>query len=179
MNYYHYYHYRSYISHDNIERVSEISASLFNLYTDPHIIIWCQQNQIIANNLTNILNPRDRYFQRFMDSVTSQRIDPTRIILTTDIQIYQQIFPNNLTSFITFMKFVLGLTYLLDPSRHWNLKHLEDVYPFIGITYFIYNKIDHSPLLNDNKEVKELILRDIRNLWTMFFYRKTNSHTNL
>src|SRR5437762_1307645 len=106
-----YYHYRSYISHDNIERVSEISASLFNLYTDPHIINWCQQNQIIV---TNILNPRDRYFQRFMDSVTSQSIDPTRIILTTDIQIYQQIFPS-LTSFVTFMKFVLGLTYLLDP----------------------------------------------------------------
>jgi hypothetical protein len=75
------------------------------------------------------------------------------------------------------MKFVLGLTYLLlDQSR--NL-HLEGFYTFIGITYFVYNKIDHSSLLNFNLENKALILQDIRNLWSIFLFRKTDSHTNL
>src|SRR5687767_2906268 len=110
-----YNYYRTSIFYDNIDYISEIPANLFNIYTDPHIINWCQQNQII----TNILNPRDRDFKRFMDSVTSQSIDPNRMTLTDNIEIYQRIFPYNLTSFTKFMKFVLGLTYLLDPSRNW------------------------------------------------------------
>src|SRR3954470_14763725 len=100
-------HYRSTIYHDNIDRVAEISANFFNKYTAPHIIHWCQRNHIIANNLTNILNPKDRDFQRFIDAITDQNIDPTRITLTVNIKTYQNNFPNNLTSLVTFMKFVL------------------------------------------------------------------------
>ncbi|RIA94903.1 hypothetical protein C1645_817392 [Glomus cerebriforme] len=72
------------------------------------------------------------------------------------------------------MKFVLGLTYIL---IHLNPIHLEDFYPFIGITYFIYDKIYNSPLLNAYN--KGLILQDIRNLWSIFLFKKTNNHTNL
>jgi hypothetical protein len=173
--------YRSSISHDNIYNLSEISANFFNKYTDPHIKDWCQRNHIIANNSANILNPKNPDYQRFIDAVTRKSIDPAQIVLTTNIRTYQQIFPNNL-SFVKFMKFVLGVTYLLDPSKRLKLTRLEDIYPFIGITYFMYNKIDHSTLLNANPDNRALILQvlqDIRNLWTMFFYRKTNSHSNL
>ncbi|CAB5382456.1 uncharacterized protein OCT59_003665 [Rhizophagus irregularis] len=167
------YSYRSSIYHDNIDNVSEILSNLFNTYMDPHIVNWCRHGNIINNNTTNVLNPRDRNFQRFVDAVTNQNIDPTKIILTDNAQIYQQIFLNNFTSLVTFMKFVLGITYLL---RNSNIVYLEDVYPFIGITYFIYNKIYNSQLLLNNKS---LILQDIRNLWSIFLFRKANSHTNL
>ncbi|GET01036.1 hypothetical protein GLOIN_2v1773380 [Rhizophagus clarus] len=171
---------RTSIYHDNIDNVSEILARFFNKYTDPHIIHWCLNKNIIDNKATNaneILKPKDRNFQRFVDAVTSQNVDPTRIILTSNTQTYQHIFPNDRVAFVTFMKFVLGLTYLLlYQSRNYNLK---DIYPFIGITYFMYNKIEHSSLLNSNPENKALILQDIRNLWSIFLLKKTNSHTNL
>jgi hypothetical protein len=167
---------RTSIYHDNIDNVSEILAKFFNKYTNYHIINWCLKKNII-NNTNEILRPKDRNFQRFVDAVTSRIVDPTQIILISDVRTYQQIFPNGCTTLVTFMKFVLGLTYLLlDQTR--NL-HLEGFYPFIGITYFVYNKIDHSSLLNSNLNNKALILQDIRNLWSIFLFRKTNSHTNL
>ena len=166
-------HYRFTIYYDNIDHVSEISAKFFNKYMEPRIIDWCRNN-----NLTNILNPKVREFQRFIDAITSQNIDPTKITLTVNVQNYQQIFPDNLMSLVTFMKFVFGLTYLLDPFRRLYLAYIEGVYPFIGITYFVYNKIDRSSLITDPNN-KALILQDIRNLWTMFFFRKTDSHANL
>ncbi|PKC03430.1 hypothetical protein RhiirA5_503438 [Rhizophagus irregularis] len=165
---------RSSIYYDNIDNVSEILANFFNRYMDPHILNWCRRENVINNNTTNVLKPNDRNFQRFVDAVTSQNIDPTKHTLTENIQIYQQIFPNNFTSLITFMKFVLGISYLL---RNSNVIHLEDVYSFIGITYFFYSKINNSQLLSNN--TKSLILQDIRNLWSIFLFRKANSHTNL
>src|SRR3954463_3380154 len=118
---------RTSIYHDNIDNVSEILARFFNKYTDPHIIHWCLNNNIINNNANanNILMSKDRNFQRFVDAVTSQDVDPTQITLTNNIQTYQQIFPNDRTTFVTFMKFILGLTYLLleQPINF----HLEDV----------------------------------------------------
>ncbi|RIA94273.1 hypothetical protein C1645_818263 [Glomus cerebriforme] len=152
---------RTAIYYDNIDNISEILANLFNKYTHPYIINWCQHKNIVDNNATNILRPKDR---KFVDAVTSQNINITQITLATDTQqmyqMYQQIFSDGHTSLLTFMKFVLGLTYLLT-----NLKttHLEDFYPFIGITYFIYSKIERSSLMNDNN--KGFILQDIRNLW--------------
>ncbi|GBB89249.1 hypothetical protein RclHR1_15930001 [Rhizophagus clarus] len=170
---------RTSIYYDNIDNVSEILAKFFNNYTDPLIIEWClNQNIIDINNVTNnILIAKDRNFQRFVDAVTNQDVDPAQITPTSSVQIYQRIFPNDRTALTTFMKFVLGLTYLLlDKSE--NL-HIEDIYPFIGITYFVYNKLDHSSLLNSNPENKALILQDIRNLWSIFLLKKTKSHTNL
>ena len=128
---------------------------------------------IISNDTTNVLRPKDRNFQRFVDLVTSQKIDPKELTLTDNIQTYQQNFPNNFISLATFMKFVLGVTHLL---RDFNVIHLEDVYPFIGITYFVYDKIDSSSSRLSNKS---LILRDIRILWSIFLFRKANSHSNL
>ncbi|PKK73005.1 hypothetical protein RhiirC2_847975 [Rhizophagus irregularis] len=142
------YSFRTSIYHDNIDNVSEILANFFNRYMDPHIFNWCQRENVINNNMTNVLKPNDRNFQRFVDAVTSQNIDPTKHTLTENIQIYQQIFPNNFTSLVTFMKFVLGISYLL---RNSNVIHLEDVYSFIGITYFVYSKINNSQLLINNK----------------------------
>ncbi|GBC05295.1 hypothetical protein RclHR1_06160006 [Rhizophagus clarus] len=162
---------RTSIYHDNIDNISEILANFFNLY------IMNLHEDVINNNATNaFLKPKDRNFQRFVDAVTSRNIDPTNLALTYNIQTYQQIFPNNLTSHVTFMKFVLGITYLL---RNSSVEHLEDVYPFIGITYFVYNKIENSPLLDSNLDNKSLILQDIRNLWSIFLFRKTPSHSNL
>ncbi|GET01039.1 hypothetical protein GLOIN_2v1773379 [Rhizophagus clarus] len=167
---------RTSIYHDNIENVSEILANFFNKYTHSHIMNW-YFNKNIINNTNEVLRPKDRNFQRFVDAVTSQDVDPTQITLISDVQTYQQMFPNNCTTLVTFMKFVLGLTYLLlDPPRDL---HLEGFYPFIGITYYMYNKINHSSLLNSNLNNKALILQDIRNLWSIFLFRKTNSHTNL
>jgi hypothetical protein len=170
---------RTSIYYDNIDNVSEILAKFFNKYIDSHIINWCLSKNIIGtNNVTNnLLKPKDRNFQRFVDAVTSRNVDPTQITLTSNVQIYQQIFPNDRTTLVTFMKFVLGLTYLL-LDKSGNL-HVEDIFPFIGITYFMYNKIEHSSLLNYNLNNKALILRDIRNLWSIILLRKTNSHTNL
>jgi hypothetical protein len=168
---------RTSIYYDNIDNVSEILAKFFNKYTDSHIKEWCLNKNIINNITNNILRSKDRNFQRFVDAVTSQDIDPTQITITSNVQTYQQIFPNDCATLVTFMKFVLGLTYLL-LDKSGNLS-VEDIYPFIGITYFIYNKIDHSSLLNSDLNNKELILRDIRNLWSIFLLRKTNSHTNL
>ncbi|CAB4407930.1 unnamed protein product [Rhizophagus irregularis] len=126
---------------------------------------------------TKFLRSKDRNFQRFVDAVTSQDIDPSIITITLmSIQKYQEIFLNDSMILVNFMKFVLGLTYLLDQPRNFKL---EDVYPFIGITYFVYDKIDNSSLLNLNLKNKALILRDIRNLWSIFLFRRTNSHTNL
>ncbi|GBC06712.1 hypothetical protein RclHR1_00700011 [Rhizophagus clarus] len=142
---------------------------------DPHILNWCQRENVINNTTTNILNPRDRNFQRFVDAVTNQNIDPMKLTITDNIQIYQQIFSNNFTSLATFMKFVLGVTYLL---RNCYVDYLEDIYPFIGITYFVYSRIGNSSLFNSNLD-KSLILQDIRNLWTIFLFRKTASHSNL
>jgi hypothetical protein len=169
---------RTSIYHDNIDNISSILANFFNKYTNSHIIEWCLNKNIINNITNNILRPKDRNFQRFVDAVTSQDIDdPTQITITSNVQAYTQIFPNGCTTLVTFMKYVLGLTYLLlDQSR--NL-HLEGFYPFIGITYFVYSKIDQSSLLNSNLNNKALILQDIRNLWSIFLFRKTNSHTNL
>ena len=107
---------------------------------------------------------------------TSRNIDPTELTLTDNVQKYQQIFRNEHTELVKFMKFVLGLSYLL-LEQTGNLR-VEDVYPFIGITYFIYDKLNHSTLL-DAVKGKTIILRDIRNLWSIFLFRKTNSHTNL
>jgi hypothetical protein len=167
---------RTSIYHDNIDNLSDILARFFNKYTDPHILDWCLKKNIIKNT-NEILRSKDANFQRFVDAVTSQDFDPTQIILTSNVQIYQQMFPNDRMTLVTFMKFVLGLTYLLlDQSINFNL---EDVYSFIGITYFMYNKIDRSLLLNSKLNNKNLILRDIRNLWSIFLFRKTNSHTNL
>src|SRR5947207_3250229 len=106
---------RTFIYHDNIENVSEILANLFNKYTDPHIIDWCLNKNIIDNNnVTNdILRSKDSNFQRFVDAVSSQNFDPTQITLTSNVQTYNQIFPNDRTTLVTFMKFVLGLSYLL------------------------------------------------------------------
>ena len=171
--------YRSSIFHDNIDHVSERVADFFNKYTDPLIINWCQRESVIDNTTTLLLKPNDVNFQIFIDAVTCQSVIPTKITLTAHVLIYEQIFPRNHTPLITFMKFVLGMTYLLDQPENLNLTHLEDVYPFIGITYFVYDKINNSPLLNANPNNKALILRDIRNLWTIFLLRKTNSHTNL
>ncbi|CAB4388446.1 unnamed protein product [Rhizophagus irregularis] len=165
--------YRSSIYHDNIDNVSEILANFFNKYMDPHILNWCRSKNVINNNTTNVLKPNDRNFQRFVDAVTSQNIDPTKLTLTNNIQIYKQMFSNNFTSLVTFMKFVLGISYLLKNSDEI---HLEDIYSFIGITYFVYSKIENSQLLINNKS---LILQDIRNLWSIFLFRKTNSHSNL
>ncbi|GBC06711.1 hypothetical protein RclHR1_00700010 [Rhizophagus clarus] len=166
------YNYRSSISHDNIDNVSEILANFFNRYMDPHITNWCRRENVININALNVLRPKDRNFQRFVDAVTSQNIDPTKLTLTDSIQIYQQIFPKNFTSLVTFMKFVLGTTYLLKNS---NEIQLEDVYSFIGITYLFYNKIYNSQLFNN----KSIILQDIRNLWSIFLFKKANSHSNL
>ncbi|CAB4383827.1 unnamed protein product [Rhizophagus irregularis] len=170
---------RTSIYYDNIDNVSEILAKFFNRYTDSHILEWCLNKNIIdINNIkNNILRPKDRNFQRFIDAVTNRNVDPTQITPTSNVQIYQKIFPDDRTTLVTFMKFILGLTYLL-LDKSGNL-HVEDIYPFIGITYFIYNKIEHSSLLNSNPNNKALILRDIRNLWSIFLFRKTNSHTNL
>ncbi|GBC06715.1 hypothetical protein RclHR1_00700014 [Rhizophagus clarus] len=165
--------YRTSIYHDNINNISEILANFFNLY------IMNLHEDVINNNnnITNVfLKPKDRNFQRFVDAVTSRNIDPTNLVLTYNIQTYQQIFPNNLTSLVTFMKFVLGITYLL---RNSYVEYLEDVYPFIGITYFVYNKIENSPLLDSNPNNKSHILQDIRNLWSIFLFKKTTSHSNL
>ncbi|RIA88816.1 hypothetical protein C1645_825747 [Glomus cerebriforme] len=168
----HYQYYRSSISYDNITNLSNILANLLNKYADYKIIYWCQQNHVIAKESTNILNPQDQDFQRFVDAVTDWNIvpnHPTEITLVSNFQDYQQFLPNEL---INFMKFILGLTYLLD-----NLEYPEDVYPFIGITYFVYNKLDQSSFLNPN--IKALILQDIRNLWTKLIFKKTESHINL
>lgn len=162
--------YRTSIYHDNIDNVSEILANFFNLY------IMSLHENVVNNIMTIFLKPKDRNFQKFVDAITSQNIDPTKLALTYNIQTYQQIFSNNLTSLATFMKFVLGITYLL---RNFYVDHLEDIYPFIGITYFVYSKIENSPLLNSNLDYKSLILQDIRNLWIIFLFRKTNSHANL
>ncbi|GBC37353.1 uncharacterized protein OCT59_003412 [Rhizophagus irregularis] len=169
---------RTSIYHDNIDNVSEILANFFNKYTHPRIIDWCLTKNIIVDNNTNeVLRPKDYNFQRFVDAITSRDLDPTQITLISDVQTYEQIFPNDSMILVTFMKFVLGLTYLiLDQPRNFKL---EDVYPFIGITYFVYDKINNSSLLNSNLKNKALILRDIRNLWSIFLLRKTNSHTNL
>lgn len=167
------YYYRSSISYDNIDNVSEILANFFNNYMDPHITNWYLRENVININTSNVLRSKDRNFQRFVDEVTSQNIDPTKLTLTDNIQKYEQIFPNNFTSLLTFMKFVLGLTYLL---KDFNTIQLEDVYSFIGITYLFYSKIYNSKLLSDNKS---LILQDIRNLWSIFLFRKANSHSNL
>jgi hypothetical protein len=164
---------RSSIYHDNIDNVSEKLADLFNAYMNTNIINWCQRENVIDANTSNVLSPKDPDFRRFVDAITSQDVDPTKLTLTDNIQIYQQIFPNNFTSLVTFMKFVLGVTYLLRDS---NVAYLEDVYPFIGITYFVYSKIYNSQSLPDNKSI---ILQDIRNLWSIFLFKKTNSHTNL
>ena len=169
-------YHRSSIHHDNINNVSEILANFFNKYMDPRIINWCLHKNIISNDTTNVLRAKDRNFQRFVDLVTSQKIDPKELILTDNIQTYQQIFPNNFISLATFMKFVLGVTHLL---RNFDVIHLEDVYPFIGITYFVYDKIDNSLLLNSKLNNKSIILQDIRNLWSIFLSRKANSHSNL
>ncbi|RGB30191.1 hypothetical protein C1646_765634 [Rhizophagus diaphanus] len=172
---------RTSIYHDNIDNVSEILTKVFNKYTHPRIIDWCLTKNIIVDNNTNeVLRPKDYNFQRFADAITSRDLDPTQIILISDVQTYEQIFPNDSMILITFMKFVLGLTYLIlvHPDQPGKFK-LEDVYPFIGITYFVYDKIDNSSLLNSNLKNKALILRDIRNLWSIFLFRKTNSHTNL
>ncbi|CAB5212292.1 hypothetical protein RhiirA5_428103 [Rhizophagus irregularis] len=168
---------RTSIYHDNIDNVSEILAKFFNKYTHPRIIDWCLNKKlIIDNNANEVLRSKDRNFQRFVDAVTSQDVDPS-IITLTSIQKYQEIFLNDSMILVTFMKFILGLTYLiLDQPRNFKL---EDVYPFIGITYFVYDKIDNSSLLNSNLKNKALILRDIRNLWSIFLFRKTNSHSNL
>ncbi|CAB4383825.1 unnamed protein product [Rhizophagus irregularis] len=164
---------RTSIYHDNIDNVSEILAKFFNKYTHPRIIDWCLNKKIIIdNNANEVLRSKDRNFQRFVDAVTSHDIDPS-IISLTSIQKYQEIFLNDSMILVTYMKFVLGLTYLLlDQPRNFKL---EDVYPFIGITYFVYDKIDNSSLLNSNLKNKALILRDIRNLWSIFLFRKTNS----
>ncbi|EXX59501.1 uncharacterized protein OCT59_003411 [Rhizophagus irregularis] len=169
---------RTSIYHDNIDNVSEILAKFFNKYTHSRIKDWCLTKNIIVDNNTNeVLRSKDYNFQRFVDAITSRDLDPTQITLISDVHTYEQFFPNDRTSLVAFMKFVLGLTYLLlDQSR--NL-HLEGFYPFIGITYFMYDKINHSSLLNSNLNNKSLILRDIRNLWSIFLSRKTNSHTNL
>lgn len=161
---------RSTIYHDNIDNVSGILADLFNKYMDPTILNWCRHKNI---DTTSVLNPKDPNFRKFVDAVTSRDIDPKLLTLTNNIEIYQQIFHNNFPSLTTFMKFVLGTTYLLKNS---NISYLKDVYPFIGITYFVYNKINTSRLLDDDKS---LILRDIRNLWSIFLYKKALSHTNL
>ncbi|RGB30192.1 hypothetical protein C1646_765635 [Rhizophagus diaphanus] len=170
---------RTSIYYDNIENVSRILAKFFNKYTHTRIKDWClSKNIIVDNNINEVLRPKDYNFQRFVDAITSRDLDPTQIILISDVQTYEQFFPNDRRSLVTFMKFVLGLTYLfvlLDQSR--NL-HLEGFYSFIGITYFMYDKINRSSLLNSNLN-KSLILRDIRNLWSIFLSRKTNSHTNL
>ncbi|RGB30194.1 hypothetical protein C1646_671888 [Rhizophagus diaphanus] len=173
---------RTSIYHDNIDNVSEILAKFLNKYIHPHIINWWLNKN--NNTTSEILISKDIYFQRFVDAVTSRDFDPTEIILTSNVRIYQQIFPDDdhddHMMLVTFMKFVLGLTYLLlDKSGNFGDFKLEDIYPFIGITYFVYNKIDHSSLLNFNYNNKALILRDIRNLWSIFLYKKTNSHTNL
>ncbi|GBC06574.1 hypothetical protein RclHR1_06930003 [Rhizophagus clarus] len=173
------YLYRSSISHDNIDNVSEILANFFNRYMeymDPQILNWCRCRNVINDNTKNILSSKDLNFQRFVDAITSQNINPTNLTLTDNIQAYQRIFPNNLTSIVTFMKFVLGITYLLN---NFNATYFEDVCPFIGITYFVYSNINHSPLLNSNLDDKSLILQDIRNLWSIFLFRKTTSHSNL
>jgi hypothetical protein len=167
------YLYRSSISHDNIDNLSEILANFFNRYMDPHIMNWCRRKNVINDNVSKVLNPKDRNFQRFVDAVTNQNIDLTSLTLTDNIETYQQIFPINFTSLVTFMKFVLGVTYLL---RNSDVVHIEDVYPFIGVTYFFYSKIYNSLLLLDNKSI---ILQDIRNLWSIFLFRKANSHANL
>ncbi|RGB35089.1 hypothetical protein C1646_759812 [Rhizophagus diaphanus] len=147
-------------------------ANLLNKYMDPTILNWCRHENIISDRIS-VLNPKDPNFRKFVDAVTSRDVDPELLTLTNNIEIYQQIFHNNFPSLVKFMKFVLGTTYLLKNS---NIPHLEDVYPFIGITYFIYNKIDTSRLLEANKS---LILRDIRNLWSIFLFKKASSHTNL
>ncbi|CAB4389442.1 unnamed protein product [Rhizophagus irregularis] len=165
-------HFRSAIYHDNIDNVSGILADLFNKYMDPIILNWCRHENIVSDT-TSVLNQNDRHFQKFVDAVTSQDIDPALLTLTDNIEIYQQIFHNNFPSLVMFMKFVLGITYFL---KNPNVLHLEDVYPFIGITYFVYSKINTSRLLDDSKS---LILRDIRNLWSIFLFRKALSHTNL
>ncbi|PKY41581.1 hypothetical protein RhiirA4_455185 [Rhizophagus irregularis] len=159
---------RTSIYYDNIDNVSEILAKFFNRYTDSHILEWCLNKNIIdINNIkNNILRPKDHNFQRFVDAVTNRNVDPTQITPTSNVQIYQKIFPDDRTTLVTFMKFILGLTYLL-LDKSGNL-HVEDIYPFIGITYFIYNKIEHSSLLNSNPNNKALILRDIRNLWNNY-----------
>ncbi|CAB4407928.1 unnamed protein product [Rhizophagus irregularis] len=168
---------RTSIYHDNIDNVSEILAKFFNKYTHSRIKYWClTKNIIVDNNTKEVLRPKDYNFQRFVDAITSRDLDPTQITLISDVQTYEQFFPNDRKSLVTFMKFVLGLTYLL-LDQSGNL-HLEGFYPFIGITYFMYDKINHSSLLNYNLN-KSLILRDIRNLWSIFLSRKTNSHTNL
>ncbi|CAB5216643.1 hypothetical protein RhiirA5_406322 [Rhizophagus irregularis] len=168
---------RTSIYHDNIDNVSEILAKFLNKYIDPHIINWWLNKN---NNTTSvILRSKDIYFQRFVDAVTSRDFDPTQIKLTSNVRIYQQIFPDDMM-LVNFMKFVLGLTHLLsDKSGNYGDFKLEEIYPFIGITYFVYNKIDHSSLLNFNYKNKAIILQDIRNLWSIFLYKKTNSHTNL
>src|SRR6266498_277968 len=111
---------RSSIYHDNINNVSRISANFFNRYTHQHIIYWCQLNHIIANNSMNILNPQSRDFQRFIDAVTSQNVDPTQITLIPNIQTYQQNLSVLSVNLKTFMEFVLGLTYLLVPEKFPN-----------------------------------------------------------
>src|SRR5262249_13239943 len=115
---------RTFIFHDNIYYVSEILANFLNKYTDPPIITLCINKNII-NGVTKILNPKDWDFQRFVDAVTSQNIDLTELTLTNNVQIYQQIFPNDRTELVKFMKFILGLSYLLiEPTE--NLR-VEDV----------------------------------------------------
>ncbi|CAB5109361.1 unnamed protein product [Rhizophagus irregularis] len=171
-------YFRSTIYHDNIYNVSGILADLFNKYMDPTILNWCRHENI---DTTSVLNPKDPNFRKFVDAVTSRDIDPKLLTLTNNIEIYQKIFHNNFPSLTTFMKFVLGTTHFLKNSDNSNdnsnnVLHLEDVYPFIGITYFVYNKINTSRLLDDDKS---LILRDIRNLWSIFLYKKALSHTNL
>ncbi|CAB4388445.1 unnamed protein product [Rhizophagus irregularis] len=83
---------RSSIYYDNIDNISEILANFFNRYVDPHYLNWCQRENVINNNTTNVLKLNDRNFQKFVDAVTSQNIDPTKHTLTENI-IYQQIFP--------------------------------------------------------------------------------------
>jgi hypothetical protein len=168
-------YYRTTIYHDNIDNVSRILANFFNLYIMR--IIMGLHGIVINNDMTNFfLIPNDCNFQRFVDTVTTRDINPMEPTLTHNIQTYQRIFSNNFTSLEKFMKFVLGTTYLLKNSY---VEYLEDVYPFIGITYFVYNKIYNSSLLNSNPDDKSLILRDIRNLWSIFLFRKTKSHSNL
>src|ERR1700722_11362368 len=114
---------RSSISYDNINNVSEILANVFNKYTHSHIKDWCIRNNVIHSNATNVLRPQDRNFQKFIDAVTSQNINITQITLKNNTQTYQQIFSNHNMSLVTFIKFILRLSYLL---TNLDQTHLED-----------------------------------------------------